>query len=229
MLNVVFEDNHLLVLNKRCGELVQGDSTGDQTLADKAKTYLKQKYNKPGKVFLGIPHRLDRPTSGLIVYTRTGKALKRMVKIFRERNVRKSYLAICKNIPEYKQMNLTNYLYKNKNQNKSYVVDKNHKDAKRAELNYTVLAQAEGYSLLEVELLTGRHHQIRVQLSNQGLIIKGDLKYGFPKANPDAGIHLHAREIEFVHPVRKEPILLKAEPPTDYAWDMFSDFISPKN
>ena len=228
MLNIIYEDNHLIVLNKKCGELVQGDYTRDETLADKTKAYLKKKYNKPANVFLGIPHRLDRPTSGIIVYTRTGKALKRVVEIFRERNVQKKYWAVCKNVPENKYMNLIDYLYKNKEQNKSYVTDKNHKGAKRAELNLKLIGKYKGYSLLEIELLTGRHHQIRVQLSHRKLFIKGDLKYGHPTPNPDAGIHLHAAHTEFIHPVSKEKVIFDAEPPSDPYWDYFSSLMKRK-
>ena len=226
MPNIIYEDNHLIVLNKECGDLVQGDYTKDKTLADKTKDYIKKKYNKPGKVFLGIPHRLDRPTSGIIVYTRTGKALKRVVKIFKDRNVTKKYWAVCKNSPENNKLNLVNYLYKNNDQNKSYVTDKNHAGAKRAELNVELLGSYKGHSLLEIELLTGRHHQIRVQLSHINLPIKGDLKYGYPTPNNDAGIHLHAVHLEFIHPVRKEKIVFNAAPPNDPFWNFF---VSLKN
>jgi 23S rRNA pseudouridine1911/1915/1917 synthase len=221
MLNIIYEDNHLLILNKACGDLVQGDQTGDETLADRAKAYLKEKYNKAGAVFLGIPHRLDRPTSGLIVYTRTGKALKRMIKLFKQREVKKTYWAVCQGRPEADQMHLTDYLYKNKEQNKSYVTENPQEDAKRAELILKLRGEYKGFSLAEIELITGRHHQIRVQLSHRGMIIKGDMKYNYPEPNADAGIHLHARSIEFVHPVRKEKMTFTADPPSDPYWDYF--------
>jgi 23S rRNA pseudouridine1911/1915/1917 synthase len=221
MLNIIYEDNHLIILNKRCGDLVQSDQTGDETLADRTKAYLKEKYNKPGKVFLGIPHRLDRPTSGLIVYTRTGKALKRMIKLFKQREVQKTYWAVCQGSPEEEAMHLTDYLYKNKEQNKSYVTENPQEDAKRAELILKKRGEYEGFSMIETELITGRHHQIRVQLSHRDMIIKGDMKYNYPEPNVDAGIHLHARRIEFVHPVRKEKMAFTADPPSDPYWDFF--------
>lgn len=222
MLNIVYEDNHLIVLNKACGDLVQTDQTGDETLADRTRAYLKEKYNKPGNVFLGIPHRLDRPTSGLIVYTKTGKALRRMIKLFKNREVKKTYRAVCWGKPPENKMHLTDYLIKNKEKNKSYVTDSETEGARRAELKFEVKGEYEGFTLIEVRLITGRHHQIRVQLRNIGVKIKGDLKYGYPEPNSDAGIHLHAHKIEFVHPVKKETVTFVAKPPADPLWDYFN-------
>ncbi len=221
MINIIYEDNHLLVLNKACGDLVQGDQTGDQTLADKAKEYLKLKYNKPGNVFLGIPHRLDRPTSGIVVYTKTGKALQRMTGLFKNKEIKKIYHAVCVGEVPQKQMQLSNFLIKNKSQNKSYVTSSNTTGARKAVLNFELKGKFQKYSFLEIELITGRHHQIRVQLQNIGLLIKGDLKYGYPTPNDDAGIHLHAHRIEFIHPVKKTPMTLSAEHPKDALWDKF--------
>lgn len=221
-MKVAYEDNHIIAVNKECGEMVQGDRTGDQTLLDIVKLYLKKKYNKPGNVYLGLPHRLDRPTSGLIILAKTGKVLPRLNKLFQTRGeVKKTYWAVVDKRPPKFQDTLENYLIKNEGQNRSYVVDKDRKGAKFASLTYRHVASIDRYYLLEVELLTGRHHQIRVQLREIGLNIKGDLKYGFPRSNPDKGIHLHARKIEFTHPVRKTPLSIVAEPPNDVVWNAF--------
>ncbi len=228
MLNILYEDNHLLILNKRCGELVQGDITGDLTLADKARQYIKEKYNKPGNVFLGIPHRLDRPTSGIVVYTKTSKALQRMTALFKDKKLTKTYRAICMgNIPQNK-MHLTDFLVKNKKQNKSYISNASNKEAKKAELILTVKSRFKNYVLVEIELLTGRHHQIRVQLQNIGLNIKGDVKYGYPTPNHDAGISLHAYNIKFIHPIKKTELNITAPPPNDILWKNFQTK-NPKN
>ncbi len=221
-MKVVYEDNHIIAVNKACGEMVQGDKTGDETLLDIVKRYLKVKYNKPGNVFLGLPHRLDRPTSGLVILAKTGKVLPRLNKLFQTRGeVKKTYWAVVDKRPQKFHETLENYLIKNEAQNKSYVVDKNRAGAKFASLTYRHVASLDRYYLLEVELLTGRHHQIRVQLHEQNLFIKGDLKYGFPRSNRDKGIHLHARKIEFIHPVTKIPVSIVADPPDDVVWNEF--------
>lgn len=228
-MKVVYEDNHIIAVNKECGEMVQGDKTGDQTLLDIVKLYLKKKYNKPGNVFLGLPHRLDRPTSGLVILAKTGKVLPRLNKLFQTRGeVKKTYWAVVDKRPPKFQETLENYLIKNEGQNRSYSVDKKRKGAKFASLTYRHVASIDRYHLLEVELLTGRHHQIRVQLREIGLNIKGDLKYGFPRSNRDKGIHLHARKVEFIHPVRKTPLSVVAEPPNDVVWNAFLEILKNK-
>ncbi len=202
--------------------MVQGDKTGDETLLDVVKLYLKKKYNKPGNVFLGLPHRLDRPTSGIVILAKTGKVLPRLNKLFQTRGeVKKTYWAVVDKRPPKFQDTLENYLIKNEAQNRSYVVDEKRKGAKFASLTYRHVASIDRYHLLEVELNTGRHHQIRVQLREIGLHIKGDLKYGFPRSNRDKGIHLHARKIELIHPVRKTLLVVVANPPDDVVWTEF--------
>jgi 23S rRNA pseudouridine1911/1915/1917 synthase len=219
---VLYEDNHIIVVNKACGEVVQSDETGDETLMDTVKDYLKKKYNKPGNVFLGLPHRLDRPTSGLVVLAKTGKVLPRLNKLFQTRGqVKKTYWAVVDKRPPKFQDTLEHYLVKNQEQNKSYAYDTPRNGAKYASLTYRHVASAERYHLLEIELHTGRHHQIRVQLRQIKLHIKGDLKYGFSRPNKDKGIHLHARKIEFIHPVKKEPVTIMADPPDDVLWNEF--------
>lgn len=226
-MKVVFEDNHIIAVNKACGEMVQGDKTGDETLLDIVKLYLKVKYNKLGNVFLGLPHRLDRPTSGLIILAKTGKVLPRLNKLFQTRGeIKKTYWAVIDKRPPKFQDTLENYLIKNAAENKSYVVDKNRAGAKFASLSYRHVASIDRYHLLEVELLTGRHHQIRVQLGEQQMYIKGDLKYGFPRSNRDKGIHLHARKVEFIHPVKKTPLSIVADPPDDVVWNEFLKLFS---
>ena len=221
-MNVIYEDNHIIAVNKECGEMVQGDKTGDETLLDIVKLYLKKKYNKPGNVFLGLPHRLDRPTSGLVILAKTGKVLPRLNKLFQTRGeVKKTYWAVVDKRPQKFQDTLENYLLKNEPQNRSYTCDEKKRGAKFASLTYRHVASIDRYHLLEVELLTGRHHQIRVQLREIGLFIKGDLKYGFPRSNRNKGIHLHARKIEFIHPVRKTPLSVVADPPDDVVWNEF--------
>ena len=218
MLEILFEDNHLLIINKKCGELCQSDKTNDETILDKAKNYLKIKYKKKGKVFLGLNHRIDRPTSGIVILSKTSKSLTRMNESFKKKKVSKVYWAIV-NLFNKKNGEIVNFLKKNKQQNKSYIVNSEIKGSKHAMLRYTKLLDLNKYSLLEIKLLTGRHHQIRAQLSNIGFPVKGDLKYGFPRSNKDKGIHLHAREVEFIHPTTKKNIKIKAPPPSEIIWD----------
>jgi 23S rRNA pseudouridine1911/1915/1917 synthase len=218
---ILYEDNHLLVVNKLPSEIVQGDKTGDRTLADDVKAYIKEKYDKPGEVFLGIVHRLDRPVSGIVVFARTGKALSRMNEMFRSRDLTKTYWAVSAQKPPADADTLIHYLIKNEEKNKSRAYDREVNNSLRAELNYRLLGSIDRYHLLEVELLTGRHHQIRVQLAAIGCIIKGDLKYGAPRSNANASIHLHARRLQFIHPVKKEAIDIVAQPPDDAVWNAF--------
>lgn len=222
-LNVVYEDNHLIVVNKKSGDIVQGDKTGDKTLSDAVKDYIKKKYNKPGDVYLGTVHRLDRPTSGLVVFARTSKALSRMNKLFQEKKVKKTYWAVTEKAPNNSKGHLIGYLTKNEQKNKSFLSQTETKGSKKAELNYTLVGRSDRYHFIEVEPLTGRHHQIRVQLSNMGCIIKGDLKYGAKRSNKDASIHLLARKIEFIHPVKNEPLVIQAEVPNDPLWKAFAE------
>lgn len=219
---ILFEDNHLIIINKLPGELVQGDETGDVTLADKVKEYLKVTYNKPGNVYLGIPHRLDRPTSGIVVYTKTEKALIRLNEAFKGSSVKKTYWAVVDNMPKKSESTLIHYIVRNSANNKSVAYPKEIKGSKLAKLDYKVIGKSDKYFLLEIALHTGRHHQIRAQLAAIGLHIKGDLKYGFPRSNPDGGIHLHARKIVFTHPVKKEELTIIAPPPHDTVWDYFA-------
>lgn len=207
---IIYEDNHLIVLNKRSGELVQGDFTGDEPLLEKVRTYIKVKYQKPGNVFCGLVHRLDRPTSGIVVFARTSKALARMNKLFQEREVDKRYYAIVKDKPRQQQERLTHYLAKDSKKNKSFVYADGKKGAKKADLEYRLIGSSERYYLLEVKLFTGRHHQIRVQLAHIGLPIKGDLKYHYPRSNHDASISLHAGYLAFKHPVSGEELEFRA-------------------
>jgi len=222
-MKVIYEDNHLIIVNKSPGEIVQGDKTGDKPLSEILKEYVKAKYDKPGEVFLGVIHRLDRPVSGIVAFARTSKALARMNTLISTREVKKTYWAIVKGVPEKPTGHLIDYLWKNETQNKSYVVPETHKGALRAELEYKLIAKSKDYSLLEVNLMTGRHHQIRVQLSAIGLTIRGDLKYGYPRSNPDGSIHLHARKMEFLHPVKQTPMLILATPPDEKMWMIFKD------
>ncbi len=221
-LQVLHEDNHLLVVNKRAGDLVQGDATGDKPLSEVVKSYIAKKYNKPGAVYLGVVHRLDRPTSGVITFARTSKALTRLNKLFAERETKKTYWAVVKNPPPQTSEKLVHFLKRNPKQNKSYAHTKEVPDSKRAVLTYTVLKKLDNYYLLEIELETGRHHQIRSQLAAIGCPIKGDLKYGFDRSNKDGSIHLHARQLTFVHPVIKEEITITAPLPKDVIWDACS-------
>ena len=217
-MDILFEDNHLLIINKRPGELSQLDKTGDNSVLEKYKLYLKKKHNKKGNVFLGLLNRLDRPTSGVLILAKTSKALSRMNKMLVERKILKKYLAIVEKKPIRKKNTLTNFLKKNQKQNKSYIVDETTKDSKKAILHYTTLKELDNYSLLEISLETGRHHQIRVQLSNIGCFIKGDLKYGSKRSNSDKSICLHANEISFIHPVSKNEIKIKANTPQNNIW-----------
>ena len=213
-MQILYEDNHLIAVNKAPGEIVQGDKTGDKPLSDTLKEYIKLKYNKPGEVFLGVPHRLDRPTSGVVLFARTSKALVRLNEMFKDHDaMRKTYWAIVQGAPKQPEARLENYLIRNEPQNKSYIAKPGAKDAKLAVLTYRTLTRGDHYSLLEVELLTGRHHQIRCQLAAIGCPIKGDLKYGAKRSNPDGSISLHARQITFVHPVRKEQLTITAPVP----------------
>lgn len=218
---ILYEDNHLIIVNKLPGELVQGDETGDRTLADDVKEYLKVTYNKPGNVYLGIPHRLDRPTSGIVVYAKTEKALIRLNEAFRGSGVKKTYWAVTDNIPKEPEGDLIHYIVRNSQTNKSVAYPKEVKGSKLARLSYRVLSKSDRYALIEIDLHTGRHHQIRAQLAAVGCHIKGDLKYGFPRSNPDGGIHLHARRLRLIHPVRKEELEVIAPPPHDALWDYF--------
>ena len=217
MLEVLYEDNHLIAVNKKAGDIVQGDKTRDAPLSDFVKAYIKKKYNKPGDVFLGTIHRLDRPTSGIVLFARTSKALSRMNEQFKNKKVQKTYWAVVDKPPPHETGVLENYLQKNQKQNKSYV--SKHKDGKLAVLEYKLQKELDRFFLLEIIPKTGRHHQIRVQLSHIGCIIKGDLKYGARRSNKDASIHLLARELVFIHPVKKEPICITATAPKDILWD----------
>lgn len=218
-LQVIYEDNHLIAINKRAGDIVQGDKTGDKPLVEVVKEYIAKKYDKPGAVFLGIPHRLDRPTSGVIVFAKTSKALSRLNKIFSNRDAEKKYWAIVKNAPPKLEDTLVHFLKRNPKQNKSYSHEKEIPESKKGILHYRLVKSLNNYFLLEIDLETGRHHQIRSQLSAIGSPIKGDLKYGFARSNPDGGIHLHARSIHFIHPVSKEEINIEAQPPEDVLWN----------
>lgn len=218
-LQVLYEDNHLIAVNKRAGDIVQGDQTGDTPLSEIVKQYLKKKYQKPGEVFLGLVHRLDRPTTGIIIFARTSKALERMNALFASRETRKTYWAVVNELPPEPEGRLVHYMQRNPKQNKSYAHPADAPGRKKAALHYRLLKKLDRYALLEIELETGRHHQIRAQLSALGCSIKGDLKYGAPRSNPDGGIHLHARSLEFIHPVRKEPVRIVADPPEDPVWD----------
>lgn len=218
-LQVLYEDNHLIIVNKRPGDIVQGDKTGDTPLSEVVKEYIKIKYDKPGNVYLGVVHRLDRPTSGIVVFARTSKALPRLNKLFKDKDAKKTYWAIVKNAPPKQQDTLVHYMKRNPKQNKSYAHIKEVPDSKKAILEYRILKQLNNYFLLEIDLQTGRHHQIRSQFSAIGCPIKGDLKYGFDRSNKDGSIHLHARKLIFEHPVKKEQIEIIASPPQDPLWD----------
>jgi 23S rRNA pseudouridine1911/1915/1917 synthase len=218
-LEILFEDNHLLIVNKKSGDIVQADKTGDKPLSEVVKEYIKEKYNKPGEVFLGVIHRLDRPTSGIIIFARTSKALERLNKMLRERNVSKTYWAVIKNNPKNTKDTLIHFLKKNPKNNKSTVFKKEAEGSKKAILHYTIIKNLKNYSLLEIDLETGRHHQIRAQLSFIGSPIKGDLKYGASRSNKDGSIHLHARKINFTHPVSKKIITIIAPVPNEVIWN----------
>jgi 23S rRNA pseudouridine1911/1915/1917 synthase len=219
-LQVLYEDNHLIVINKRPGDIVQGDKTGDTPLSDVVKQYLKEKYNKPGNVYLGVVHRLDRPTSGIVLFAKTSKALPRLNKMFAEGGTKKVYWAVVKNAPGKESDTLTHWLVRNPKQNKSYAHIKEVPNSKKAILEYRTLKKLDSYFLLEIDLKTGRHHQIRAQLAAIGCHIKGDLKYGAERSNKDGSIHLHARSLELEHPVKKEPLTFLASPPNDPIWNV---------
>jgi 23S rRNA pseudouridine1911/1915/1917 synthase len=218
-LQVLHEDNHIIVINKRVGDIVQGDKTGDKPLSEVVKEYIKVKYNKPGEVFLGVIHRLDRPTTGIVIFARTSKALPRMNELFSNRETQKTYWAIVKNKPQNSEGNLVHYLKRNEKNNTSKAHIKEVPESKIASLDYKIIASLQNYYALEINLHTGRHHQIRAQLSAIGSPIKGDLKYGFDRSNPDGGIHLHARKLVFTHPVTKENIEIIAPTPNDVIWN----------
>ena len=217
-MQVIYEDNHIIIVNKESGEIVQGDKTGDQPLSETVKQYIKTTHNKPGNVFLGVVHRLDRPVSGVVVFAKTSKALARLNDMFREGQVHKTYWAIVQGKPGSEADTLTGWITRNEKQNKSYIHPREVRGSKQAVLKYRLLACTDRYSLLEVQLLTGRHHQIRCQLSAMGCPIKGDLKYGAKRSNPDGSISLHARRVEFIHPVSKLPIVAEAAIPNDNLW-----------
>jgi len=246
-MEVLYEDNHIIAVNKTCNEIVQGDKTGDMPLSEMVKAYIKEKYDKPGEVFLGVTHRLDRPTSGVVLFARTSKALTRLNEMLKEkssysvsglatkrsnnetvvqrRGLKKTYWAIVQGAPKEPEARLDNWLVRNEGKNKTFISKQGAKDAKRALLNYKTLVRGENYSLLEVELETGRHHQIRCQLAAIGCPVKGDLKYGAKRSNPDGGICLHARKIEFIHPVSKQNICITAPVPEDSLWQQFAALV----
>ncbi len=226
--DILYEDNHLIILNKRPSDIVQGDKTGDEPLSEFLKKYIKLKYNKPGEVFLGVVHRLDRPVSGALIFARTSKALSRLNIMLRDGEIHKTYWAVVKNKPPQPSQTLVQYLTRNPEKNKSYVSDRPVPGSQKAELIYRVIDKSDGYYLLEINLLTGRHHQIRAQLAAMGCPVKGDLKYGYPRSNPGGFIHLHARAIEFLHPVKKEMIKIIAAPPSDKLWDFFTTNSPPE-
>ena len=221
-MEIIYEDNHIIVVSKRSGEIVQGDKTGDTPLSETVKAYIKEKYAKPGAVFLGVVHRLDRPVWGLVVFARTSKALTRLNDMFRNGEVHKTYWAIVQQRPEHDEGTLEHWLVRNEKQNKSYAYDRERPQAKKAVLKYRVIGSSERYHLLEIQLLTGRHHQIRCQLAAMGCPIRGDLKYGARRSNPDGSISLLARRVEFIHPVSKEPVSLEAPLPADNLWQSFN-------
>ena len=222
-MTVVYEDNHIIIVNKTASEIVQGDKTGDTPLSETVKQYLKEKYQKPGNVFLGVTHRLDRPVSGLVIFAKTSKALTRLNEMFRTSEVKKTYWAVVKNAPKEPEGELVHYLARNEKQNKSYAYDKEKPGAKKAILDYKLIGRSERYFLLEIDLKTGRHHQIRCQLAKMGCPIKGDLKYGAPRSNPDGSICLHARRVRFVHPVSKQEIDVEAPVPEGNLWHSFQN------
>ncbi|MBE9492572.1 MAG: RNA pseudouridine synthase [Bacteroidetes bacterium] len=224
--NILFEDNHIIAVNKKPGEIVQGDKTGDQPLSEKVKEFLKHKYNKPGNVFLGVVHRIDRPVGGVVLFAKTSKALTRLNELIRNRDIHKTYWAIVYNRPAKPEGHLIHYLVKNQMRNISSAFKTEGKGRLKAELDYALIGESNNYYLLEVELHTGRHHQIRVQLSKTGCPVKGDLKYGAPRSNKDGSIHLFARKIEFIHPVNKEKISITAPPPPDPLWNYFIENFS---
>ncbi len=219
-LQVLFEDNHLIVINKRVGDIVQGDKTGDAPLSDVVKAFLKEKYNKPGEAFLGVVHRLDRPTTGIVVFAKTSKALTRINELFKNRETQKTYWAIVKNKPKNNSDTLVHYLKKNTKTNTSKTYLKEIPESKKASLDYKIIKELNNFFVLEINLHTGRHHQIRAQLAAIGSPIRGDLKYGFDRSNPDGGISLHARHLSFIHPVKNETIAITAGLPDELVWNL---------
>lgn len=217
-MTVLYEDNHIIIVNKIVSEIVQGDKTGDKPLSEIVKEYLKEKYNKQGNVFCGVTHRLDRPTSGIVVFAKTSKALARLNDMFKNKEISKTYWAVVKEVPKQAEGTLKHYLVRNEKQNKSYAYDAERPNSKLAVLHYKLIARSDKYNMLEVDLETGRHHQIRCQLAKMGCPVKGDLKYGADRSNPDGGISLHARKISFIHPVSKEPVEIIAPVPDDNLW-----------
>lgn len=220
-IEVLYEDNHIIAVNKKPSEIVQGDKTGDKPLSELVKEYIKVKYNKPGEVFIGTVHRIDRPVSGIVLFAKTSKALARLNEMFRTKEIQKTYWAVVRDKPEKTQGHLVHYLKKNEQNNKSKAFDKEMPGSSKAELDYKLLHSSVNYHLLEVNPLTGRHHQIRVQLSSMGCPIKGDVKYGAKRGNDNGSIHLHARKVEFIHPVKQEPLVIVANPPEDPLWKDF--------
>ncbi|MEO6882694.1 MAG: RNA pseudouridine synthase [Bacteroidia bacterium] len=218
---ILYEDNHLIIVNKKPSDIVQGDKTGDTPLSEHLKIFLKAKYNKPGDVFLGVTHRIDRPVSGIVIFAKTSKALERINELFRNKEIKKTYWAVVKNRPPKEQDHLVHFLKKTEANNKSKAYEKEINGALKSELEYRILCSSDNYHLLEINPLTGRHHQIRVQLAAIGCPIKGDLKYGFNRSNPNASIHLHSRKVDFIHPVKQEPISITAPPPNDSLWNEF--------
>lgn len=223
---ILYEDNHLIVVNKLSSEIVQGDKTGDEPLSERVKQYLKEKYNKKGNVYLGIVHRIDRPTSGVVIFAKTDKALSRMNRMIAGGEIRKIYWAVVDKLPPDQEGTLTHYIVRNRKQNKSYASAEKKKEGKLARMSYRVAGATDRYYLLEIEIQTGRHHQIRAQLSAAGCRIKGDMKYGFPRSNRGGGIHLHARKVVFLHPVKKEEIEITAPVPDDPLWNIFEETLS---
>ncbi|MBR5972702.1 MAG: RluA family pseudouridine synthase [Paludibacteraceae bacterium] len=229
-MEILYEDNHIIIVNKNCKEIVQGDKTGDKPLSELVQEYLKEKYAKPGNVFIGVVHRLDRPVSGLVVFAKTSKALSRLNEMFRVHDLTKRYWAIVKNRPPKDEDFLTNYLVRNERLNKTFVYDERVEGSKKSNLTYKVIGKTDNYYLLEVDLMTGRHHQIRSQLAHIGCPIKGDLKYGYPRSNKDGGISLHARSIRFIHPVSKQDIRVIAPTPhDDVLWQEFEKQAKEEN
>lgn len=219
--NILFEDNHLIIVNKLPSQIVQGDKTGDKSLAELVKEYLKVKYNKPGEVFLGVVHRLDRPVSGAVIFARTSKSLTRINALIKDREISKTYWAVVKNRPPKESDTLINFLRRDEARNKSFITSDNNKTSQQASLKYKLIGNSDNYYLLEIDLQTGRHHQIRAQLAGIGCPIKGDLKYGYPRSNTDGSIHLHARKLSFIHPVTQNPVSIIAETPNDPIWNYF--------
>ena len=228
-MEVIYEDNHIIAVNKACGEIVMIDQTGDAPLTDMVKQFIKEKYQKPGNVFLGLPHRIDRPTSGIVLMARTSKVLTRLNKMFQRKDeIKKIYWAVVDDHPDPSEGKLEHHLVRSRQINKSYAYDIEMEGSKHAVLTYKTLARSDRFYLVEIELLTGRHHQIRAQLSRLGIHIKGDLKYGYPRSNPDGGIHLHARRVEFIHPVRLESVVIEAPTPNENLWNAFLEILKVK-